>query len=97
MSTWKDEDIATPALIKEYLSEFKEGIDQNPQLRLKDSERLKVQSSLAAMEKFCEEMLSTRKNKLYMHDLILMAIGFYGGYLTALDCNSPESKSNTRH
>ena len=30
-------------------------------------------------------MLQNRKSKLYMHDLILMIVGFYGGYLTALD------------
>ncbi len=85
MSKWKDEDIATPELMKDYLEEFKEGIDNNPHCQLDENERLKVQKSLEATEKFCQGLLSSRRNKLYMHDLILMAVGFYGGYLTALD------------
>ena len=90
MSPWKDEDIATPELIKEYLEEFKSGTANNSQFLLSESEKSKVQESLAAMEKFCLEMLAQRKTSLYMHDLILMAIGFYGGYLTSLDCRTPE-------
>jgi hypothetical protein len=97
LSKWKDEDIATPELIKEYLTEFKGGIDCNPQFLLNDRERLRVQNSLMATEKFCLELLVSRKSQLYMHDLILMAVGFYGGYLTALDCQDHESKPNTRN
>jgi hypothetical protein len=85
MSKWKDEDVATPALIKEYLQEFKEGILNNPACKLSDSEKTRVEESLSATEKFCLELLVDKKRQLYMHDLILMAIGFYGGYLTALD------------
>lgn len=93
MGKWKDEDIATPDFIKEYLEEFKQGISCNPQLVLNDKERLKVQDSLVATEKFCLELLAGRKSKLYMHDLILMAVGFYGGYLTATDyqTHSPQA------
>jgi hypothetical protein len=94
---WKDEDIATPELIQEYLKEFKEGIDSNPQLLLSDQDRLKVQSSLLATEKFCLEMAAKRHHPLYMHDLILMAVGFYGGYLSALDLQSRDIKPNTRN
>ncbi len=94
MGKWKDEDIATPDLIKEYLEEFKEGISCNPQFVLNDKERLKVQDSLVATEKFCLELLASRKSKLYMHDLILMAVGFYGGYLTALDYQAHTNKPN---
>ena len=94
---WKDEDIATPELIQEYLKEFKEGIDSNPHLLLSDQERLKVQSSLLATEKFCLEMAAKRHHPLYMHDLILMAVGFYGGYLSALDLQSRDIKPNTRN
>jgi hypothetical protein len=97
MSSWKDEDIATPAFIKEYLEEFKSGISENPKLLLNEKERLKVQDSLNATEKFCLEMLATRKNKLYMHDLILMAVGFYGGYLTAVDCLTKEKNPNSQN
>ena len=97
MSKWKDEDIATSEFIKEYLDEFKEGINNNPQLLLNDKERVKVQSSLAATEQFCKEILASRKSKLYMHDLILMAVGFYGGYLTALDCQAVEGKPNVQN
>jgi hypothetical protein len=94
MSSWKDEDIATADLIKEYLAEFKEGISCNPQLLLNDKERIRVNDSLAATEKFCLELLLNRKKKLYMHDLILMAVGFYGGYLTALDYQSRPGSPN---
>ncbi len=97
MGKWKDEDIATPELIKEYLDEFKEGINCNPQFLLNDKERVKVQSSLVATEQFCREILANRKSKLYMHDLILMAVGFYGGYLTALDCQTPGDKPNVQN
>jgi hypothetical protein len=97
MGKWKDEDVANPALIKEYLAEFKEGISCNPKLILDDKERLKVQDSLQATEKFCLELLSSRKTKLYMHDLILMAVGFYGGYLTASDFHTRSGQSNTRN
>ena len=84
MSNWKDEDVATPALIKEYLAEFKEGILHNPDCHLEPSEELKVQQALVATEKFCEGLLAGKK-MLYMHDLILMAIGYYGGYLSAIE------------
>jgi hypothetical protein len=92
MSPWKDEDIATPELIKEYLQEFKDGTASNPQFSLNETEKLKVQESLSAMEKFCLELLTGKKSRLYMHDLVLMAVGFYGGYLTALDCQSQDNK-----
>jgi hypothetical protein len=82
---WKDEDIATPDLIKEYLCEFRQGIENNNQYQLDQAERLHVQESLIATENFCTGILSGRKKVLYMHDLILMAIGFYGGHLTAMD------------
>jgi hypothetical protein len=85
MANWKDEDIATPELIKEYLEEFRSGINCNDQLVLSEPEKKKVQSALAATEQFCMELLRTRKNKLYMHDLILMAVGFY---LSALDAHN---------
>lgn len=97
MGNWKDEDIATPELIKEYLAEFRSGIDSNSQMVLSNQEKSKVESALAAMDKFCLEMLANRKNKLYMHDLILMAVGFYGGYLTALDVQSRESRPNSQN
>jgi hypothetical protein len=97
MPKWKDEDTATPELIQEYLKEFKEGIDGNPELLLNDKERLKIQSSLVATEKFCLEMLNKRRSQLYMHDLILMAVGFYGGYLSALDLQSRDAKPNTQN
>ncbi len=89
MSRYKEEDIAIPEYIKEYLEEFKQGIADNPNYKLDAKEKLKVEDSLRATEKFCLDLLS-RKKKLYMHDLILMAIGFYGGYLTALDCLTNE-------
>jgi hypothetical protein len=95
MGKWKDEDVATPDLIKAYLEEFKEGINCNPQLLLNNKEILNVQDSLLATEKFCLELLTNRKSKLYMHDLILMAVGFYGGYLTALDYQSRPKSPNT--
>jgi hypothetical protein len=85
MSKWKDEDIATVEFIGEYLQEFKEGITHNPQYLLNEKEQARVQEALAATDKFCLELLAGKKGRLYMHDLILMAIGYYGGYLTALD------------
>ncbi len=88
MSTYKEEDLATPTFIKEYLEEFKAGIAANPGYELTEEDRPKVREALEATEKFCLNLLSGRK-RIYMHDLILMAIGFYGGYLTALDCRSP--------
>ena len=84
MSKWKDEDIATPDLIKEYLKEFEAGMQENPRYQLSEGEKLKVRESLDATEKFCLGILSGKK-RMYMHDLILMAVGYYGGYLTALD------------
>ncbi len=84
MGQWKDEDIATPALIEDYLLEFEEGIFNNSQCKLEDNEKLKVQDALKATRTFASGLLASGK-KLYMHDLILMAIGFYGGYLSALD------------
>ena len=86
MSKWKDEDIATFEYIGEYLREFREGITQNQQFQLNEKEQTNVRDALAATEKFCTELLTEKKKRLYMHDLILMAIGYYGGYLTALDC-----------
>jgi hypothetical protein len=94
MGKWKDEDFATTEYIKEYLEEFKAGIDCNPQFLLNEQEKMKVQSALAATEQFCLEMLGTRKNKLYMHDLIMMAVGFYGGFLSALDIQSRQKPTN---
>jgi hypothetical protein len=84
MAKWKDEDIATPELIEDYLKEFEEGIAINPRYNLDDKERPYVQKSLEATKKFCTGLLAGKK-RMYMHDLILMAIGFYGGYLSALD------------
>ena len=97
MPKWKDEDVATPELIQEYLKEFKEGMNSNTQLLLSEQERLKIQSSLIATEKFCLEMLNKRRSHLYMHDLILMAVGFYGGYLSALDLQARDAKPNTQN
>jgi hypothetical protein len=94
MGTWKDEDYATIEYIKEYLEEFKSGIDCNPQFLLNDQEKFKVKSAIAATETFCLELLGSRKNKLFMHDLILMAVGFYGGYLSASDVQSRHSQSS---
>jgi hypothetical protein len=85
MSVWKDEDVATIPLIKAYLKEFREGIENNPDCQLDEEEQARVQESLEATEKFCTNLLAGRKTRLYMHDLILMTVGFYGGYLTALD------------
>jgi hypothetical protein len=85
MSTWKDEDLATIPLIREYLKELREGIENNPQCKLDEKEFARVQESLQATEQFCTGLLSGRKSKLYMHDLVLMTVGFYGGFLTALD------------
>jgi hypothetical protein len=87
MSKWKDEDIATLEFINEYLQEFREGIHNNPQFVLDAKEKTKVEHSLDATEKFCKGLLAGKKGKLYMHDLILMAIGFYGGHLTALEAH----------
>jgi hypothetical protein len=92
MCAWKDEDIATPILIDEYLTEFKEGIAQNQHMPLAPDEKIKVEHSLEATEKFCKGLIAGRKGKLYMHDLILMAIGFYGGHLTALEAHLSEKK-----
>jgi hypothetical protein len=96
MGAWKDEDIATASFIEEYLQEFKEGIENNSQYKLNEIENLKVQDSLKATKVFCLDLLSSKKGKLYMHDLILMAIGFYGGYLTALDARpqAPPTSNN---
>lgn len=85
MSTWKDEDVATIPLIKAYLEEFRQGIENNPDCKLDEEESARVQESLEATERFCTGLLNGRKSKLYMHDLILMTVGFYGGYLTAMD------------
>ena len=94
MGSWKDEDFATAEYIKEYLEEFKSGINSNPQFLLNEQEKVKVQNALIATEHFCLEMLGSRRNKLYMHDLILMAVGFYGGYLSAQDMQSHHSQPN---
>jgi hypothetical protein len=88
MSHWKDEDIATPELISEYLQEFKDGIYSNPACQLDNSEKAEVEEALAATRQFCLELLVGKKRKLYMHDLILMTIGYYGGYLSALDAHA---------
>jgi hypothetical protein len=87
MSTYKEEDLATAEFIREYLQEFREGIADNPNCDLSEEDRPKVQQALEATEKFGLNLLAGKK-RIYMHDLILMAIGFYGGYLTALDCRS---------
>jgi hypothetical protein len=87
MSNWKDEDVATPELMKEYFQEFKQGIESNPDYKLHEAEKANVLKSLEAAEKFSQGLLAGKKT-LYMHDAILMAIGFYGGYLTALDCQN---------
>jgi hypothetical protein len=86
MARWKDEDIATTEFILEYLQEFREGIFNNPDCKLDEVEKPRIEEALAATNKFCSGLLAGKK-KLYMHDLILMAIGFYGGYLTSLDSN----------
>ena len=90
MGKWKDEDIATQDLIEEYLKEFEEGIASNPRYCLNEREKPGVEKALEATKKFCTGLLSNQK-RMYMHDLILMAIGFYGGYLSALD-ERPKSK-----
>ena len=92
MGSWKDEDVATVKFIEEYLNEFEEGIESNSQYKLDEEEKAKVQESLKATHNFCIDLLKGKKRTLYMHDLILMAIGFYGGYLTALD-SRPDSSS----
>jgi hypothetical protein len=92
MSVWKDEDMATPVFIEEYLKEFREGIINNQQLALAPAEKVKVEHSLEATEKFCKGLLAGKKGKMYMHDLILMAIGFYGGHLTALEAHVCENR-----
>lgn len=92
MGSWKEDDFATIEYIKEYLNEFKSGIDCNPQFLLNEQEKIKVQNAIAATEHFCLELLSSRKNKLYMHDMILMAVGFYGGFLSASDVHSRHSQ-----
>jgi hypothetical protein len=86
MRTYKEEDLATAEFIKEYLKEFREGIACNDRYQLNEQEKSKIMKALEATEKFCLDYLRGRK-RIYMHDLILMAIGFYGGYLTALDCS----------
>jgi hypothetical protein len=86
MSKWKDDDIATPTFIQEYLQEFREGIFNNPSCAVDEKDKPKIEEALTATDKFCKGLLAGKK-RLYMHDLILMAIGFYGGYLTALDPN----------
>jgi hypothetical protein len=85
MVQWKDEDIATPDLIEAYLQEFREGIFNNPDCQLAEAEQTRVKEALEATQQFCLELLVGKKRRLYMHDLILMAIGYYGGYLSALD------------
>jgi hypothetical protein len=97
MAKWKDEDIATIEYIREYLAEFKSGIECNSQLLMSETEKIKVQSAITATETFCIELLGTRKNKLYMHDLILMAVGFYGGYLSAMDVQSRHAQPNSHN
>jgi hypothetical protein len=85
MAQWKDEDIATTDLIVGYLQEFKEGIFNNPDCQLAEAEKTKVEEALEATQQFCLELLVGKKRRLYMHDLILMAVGYYGGFLSALD------------
>ncbi len=84
MGKWKDEDVATPEFIEDYLHEFEEGIICNSQYQLNEDEKSNVQRALKATHDFSLGLLAGKK-KLYMHDLILMAIGFYGGYLSAAD------------
>jgi hypothetical protein len=95
VSNWKDEDIATPELMKEYLEEFKTSIACNTAIELNEDEKSKVQASLQAMENFSNGLLTGGK-KLYMHDIILMAIGYYGGYLTALDAESDKKAAEKK-
>jgi len=85
MVQWKDEDIANPELILEYLREFKEGIFNNPECELEDAEKARVEEAISATREFCMELIVGKNRKLYMHDLILMTIGYYGGYLSSLD------------
>jgi hypothetical protein len=91
MNEWTDEDIATVEYINEYLVQFREGITKNPEFVLNEIEKSRVEHSLNATEEFCKNMLLVKNRKLYMHDLILMAIGFYGGHLTALEGKSSKS------
>jgi hypothetical protein len=97
MNKWKDEDIATKQYIDAYLLEFREGIMNNPDFALERKELVKVEHSLNATEKFCKGLLTGKKGRLYMHDLILMAIGFYGGHLTALEANGGSQKPIQRN
>jgi len=85
VAEWKDEDIATEEYVKDYLANFKEGILNNTAMELTEEEKQNVDTSLEATEEFCMQLLNRKNNKLYMHDLILMAIGYYGGYLCAMD------------
>jgi hypothetical protein len=97
MSKWKDEDIATSQFIDEYLQEFREGIMNHPDIVLEKKELVKVEHSLDATEKFCKGLLTSKKGRLYMHDLILMAIGFYGGHLTAQEAHGSSKKPIERN
>lgn len=85
MAQWKDEDIATPELMEGYLQEFREGIFNHPDCQLEETEKARVEKALTATREFYLELLVGKKRRLYMHDLILMTIGYYGGYLSALD------------
>jgi hypothetical protein len=85
MSDWKEEDIAKEEYIRDYLEQFRNDILCNTEMELKTDEKQKVEASLEATEQFCVSMVNRRDKKLYMHDLILMAIGYYGGYLSAID------------
>jgi hypothetical protein len=97
MGSWKEEDFATPEFIQEYLKEFREGVADNPQFSLSEKERQKVDRSLKATQQFCLEMVNSRKSRLFMHDLILMAVGFYGGFLTAQDSLDLADKPNAQN
>ena len=50
MSSWKDEDVATLPFIKEYLKEFREGIENNPDCKLDEEEvfRMNLFPAIAA-------------------------------------------------
>jgi hypothetical protein len=87
VSKWKDEDVATLEFIEEYLKKFKQGIFNHPDFSLDENEKTKVLHSMDATDKFCKGLLTGKRGNLYMHDLILMAIGFYGGHLTALEAH----------
>lgn len=93
MVQWKDEDLATPELILGYLQEFREGVFNNPGCQLEETEKTRVEESLAAAREFCLELLVSKNRKLYMHDLILMTIGYYGGYLSALDAHKNKNQA----